>query len=160
MVAPKKWRRFEWLACAENVAGRRLTLPLGHYPVLHPGPACARIGPARDVAGGKNSRYVRLQIFIDQNAVIGRDPCFFSKRSVRADTDSNDHQVAIQNCPVVELHLSILDGRRYSPEIKFYAVRFMSFTNQICHFTPENFFERLRMFSHHCDLDLPLSQLF
>src|SRR5439155_22440966 len=101
MIAPEKWRRFKWLARAENVARRRLPLPLGHYPVLHPDSACARIGPAHHITRGKNSRHARLQKFVDQNAVLGRDPCFFSKRSVRAYADSNDHQVAIQNRSII-----------------------------------------------------------
>src|SRR5207245_3210794 len=60
MIAPKKRWNSERLARAENVARRSLPLPLSHHPVLYPDAACARIGPARDIAGGKNFRYVRL----------------------------------------------------------------------------------------------------
>src|SRR5206468_5426006 len=56
MIAPEKWRSDELLASAENIPRRGLPLSLGHYPMLHPNVACARIGPARNIAGGKNSR--------------------------------------------------------------------------------------------------------
>src|SRR5213083_287294 len=75
MIAPEKWRSDELLASAENIPRRGLPLSLGHYPMLHPNVACARIGPARNIAGGKNSRDVRLQQFIDQHAVVSGNPC-------------------------------------------------------------------------------------
>ena len=140
MIAPEKWRHGKTLTRAQNIACRCLALALGHYPVLDAYAARTRIGPAGDVAGGKNSRHVRFQKFVDQNAVVSRDPCFFSKRSVWAYADSNDHQVAIQDCSVIELHVSVLYKRRRSFEIKFHAVRLVSFANQVAEFAAENFF--------------------
>src|SRR5262249_26041258 len=138
MIAPEEWRIRKWLARAENVACGGLALALGQDPVLDAYPARARIRPARDVAGGKNSGNVSLHKFIDQNAVVGRDPCFFSKRSVWAYADPCNHQVTLQSRSVIELYISVLYDCRRSPEIKFYAVRLVSFANQVAEFASEN----------------------
>src|SRR5207247_7328126 len=95
MIAPEEWWSDELLACAENVARRSLPLPFCHDPVLHTNAACARIGPPRDIAGGKDSRGIRFQKFIYQYAVVGRDSCCFSKRGVWAYADSNYHLVSM-----------------------------------------------------------------
>src|SRR4029077_2892879 len=65
MIAPEKWRTDERLACAENVARRSLPLPFCHHPVLHTNATCARIGPPRDIAGGKDSWDICFQKFVD-----------------------------------------------------------------------------------------------
>ena len=65
MVAPKKWRRGEGLVRAENVARGRLTLALGHDPMLDANATHARVGPARDVTGSKNCGHVCFQKFIN-----------------------------------------------------------------------------------------------
>src|SRR5262249_58771097 len=93
MIAPEEWRRRERLTCAENVARGCLTLTLRHHPVLDTYAARARIWPARDIACCKNSRHIRLQIFVDQDSIVGRDPRFFSKGSVRAYADTNNHEI-------------------------------------------------------------------
>src|SRR5437667_3527599 len=131
MIAPEKWRSDESLSRAENVARRSLPLALGHDPVLDAYAARARIGPARDIAGCKDSGHICFQKFVDQYAVVGRDSCCFSKRYVWAHADPHNDQVAIQSCPVIELHISVLYKRWRPPEIKFYAVRVVSFTNQV-----------------------------
>ena len=97
--------------------------------MLHPDAACARIGPARDIAGSKNSGDVRLQKFVHQHAVVRCDPCFFSKRGVWAHANSYDHQVAFQNGFIIELHVSIFYHCGRSTEMKFHAVRLVSFAN-------------------------------
>src|SRR5262249_36027607 len=55
MIAPEEWRACERLPCAENIARRSLTFAVSHNPVFHADPACAGIGPASNVARGKNS---------------------------------------------------------------------------------------------------------
>src|SRR5438045_790695 len=117
MIAPKEGRRSEWLSRAENVACGSLALTLRHNPMLNAYVTRARIGPTRDVAGGKNPRNTRFQEFIDQHAIVGRDPCFFSKRSVRAHTDSYDNEVGVQNRPIIELHISFSNCGRHSSEM-------------------------------------------
>ena len=158
MIAPEKWRSDELLACAENVARRSLPLPFRHDPVLHTNAACARIGPPRDIAGGKDSRDIRFQKFVYQYAVVGRDSCCFSKRSVRTYADSNDDEIAIQYRSVIQLYLSVLYNCWRSPEMKLYSVLLVSFANQLTQFASENLFERQRPFPDHCDFKLALAQ--
>src|SRR5439155_18033278 len=158
MIAPEKRRRDKTLARAENVPRSSLALSLCYDPMFYPDATGARVWPAGDVAGRKNSRDICLQKFVNQNAVIDRDARLFGKRSIRANADSNDNQLAIQNCSVIELHIPTSDGHRCSPKMKFHAVCFVSFANQISQFTPENSFEWQRLFSDHSDLDFALSQ--
>ena len=87
VIAPEEWRDRERFACAENIARRSLTLALSHNPVFHANPAGARIGPARNVARGKNSGNVRFQKLVYQHAVVSRDACLLSEASVWADAD-------------------------------------------------------------------------
>src|SRR5437764_13647320 len=131
MIAPEKWRRNESFTCAENIARRSLPLPFCHDPVLYPNAACARIGPARDIAGGKDSRDVCFQKFIYQYAFVRRDLCFFSKRSIRTHAYSNDHQVTIKTRPIIKPPVSVVVDSRRSPQIKFYTVRFVTLRNSL-----------------------------
>ena len=89
MIAPEEWRDRERFACAENIARRSLTLALSHNPVFHADPACARIGPARNVAGGKDSGNVRFQKLVYQHTVVSCDARLLSKMCVWANADSN-----------------------------------------------------------------------
>src|SRR5205809_8984 len=130
MIAPEEWWSDELLACAENVARRSLPLPFCHDPVLHTNAACARIGPASNIAGSKNSRDVCFQKFVYQYAVVRCNSCCFSKRCVRTYANSNDDEIAIQYRSVIQLHLSILYDCRRSPEVKFYSVLLVGFVNQ------------------------------
>src|SRR4029077_9803529 len=91
MIAPEEWRDRERFAGAENIARSGLTLALSHNPVFHADPAGARIGPARNVARGKNSVDVRFQKRVDQHTAVSRDACLVSKTRVWANADSNNH---------------------------------------------------------------------
>src|SRR5437762_7637646 len=117
MITPKKRRHSESLTRAKNVARSSLTLALSHDPVLDAHTARARIGPTRDVAGGKNSGDVRFQKFVDHDAVVSDNARFFGQRYIWPNADSHDHQVAIQNRSVIELHVSIFDSCGRSPEM-------------------------------------------
>src|SRR5215813_9216449 len=91
VIAPEEWRDRERLACAEDVAGGGLTLTLRYNPVFDTDPAGARIGPARNVARGKNSGNVRFQKLVYQHTVGSRDARLLSKMCVWADADSDNH---------------------------------------------------------------------
>src|SRR5262245_62628642 len=71
VLAPEERNLGESLLLAENVARRRLTLPLGHDPMLDPQILAGMgIGPPRDVAGGKDSRRTGFKIFVHCDAAI------------------------------------------------------------------------------------------
>src|SRR5437762_14277468 len=97
MIAPEKWRSDESLSRAENVARRSLPLALGHDPVLDASTASARIAPARDIAGGKDSRHICLQKFVDHYEAVGSDTRSLSMQHIRTYTDSSHHHIAIQH---------------------------------------------------------------
>src|SRR5262245_7088170 len=91
MIAPEKWRDDERLARSEHVPGGSLTLALRDDPVLHANAARARIGPARNVARGKNSGNVRFQKLVYQHTVVSRDARLLSKMRVWANANSDNH---------------------------------------------------------------------
>src|SRR6266487_4614354 len=158
MITPKKRRHSESLTRAKNVARSSLALALSHDPVLDAHTTRVRIGPTRDVAGCKNSRDVRFQKFVDHDAVVSGNARFFGQRYIWPNADSHDHQVAIQNRSIIQLHMAIFDSRRRSPEMKFYAVRLMSFANEISQFAPKNLLQRQRFFSDDSDFKFALAQ--
>ena len=91
MIAPEEWRDRERLACADDVAGGSLTLALRYNPVFDTDPAGAWIGPARNIARGRNSGNVRFQKLVDQHTVVSCDPRLLSKLRVWVNTDSHNH---------------------------------------------------------------------
>ena len=95
MVAPEKWRIAERLSRAEHIPRCNLPLSLRDHPMLYPDPASARVRPARNIAGGKDSRNVGLQKFIDQHTIVDSNACFFSKMSVRPHANSNHDEITI-----------------------------------------------------------------
>src|SRR6266566_2680229 len=144
MIAPKKRRHGESLTRAKNVARSSLALALSHDPVLDAHTTRVRIGPTRDVAGCKNSRDVRFQKFVDHDAVVSGNARFFGQRYIWPNADSHDHQVAIQNCFVIELHVPVLYHCWRSAEMKFDAMCLVGFANQISQFASENLSQRQR----------------
>src|SRR5258707_11564354 len=71
VLAPEERNLGKSLPLAEDVARHRLTLPLGHDPMLDPQIlAGTGIGPPRDVAGGKDSRHAGFKVFIHRDAAI------------------------------------------------------------------------------------------
>src|ERR1043166_1760614 len=158
MVAPEKWRQVKRFPASQDVARRRLTLTLRHHPMFDTNSPRARIGPARDVAGGKNSRRVRFQIFVDQNSVISSNPRFFRERGVWPNPDSNCHEVAIQDRSAVEADASVLNGYGCSPQMKLHTMRLVSFLDQLAQFASENFFQWKRSFADHCNFKFALAQ--
>src|SRR5262249_19693994 len=143
MIAPEKWRYYERLLRSKNVPRGDLALPLRQDPVFHSDAPSPRIGPASDVACGKNSLHIRLQEFVHQHAVVSRDARLFGERCIRAYADPDDNQVALQNCSVIELDMLICDDHRRSTEMKYHAVCFVSFANELAQCAPENFRERV-----------------
>src|SRR6184192_1163579 len=77
------------LGARENVPRSSLAVSLRYDPMFDPDATGARLGPAGDVAGCKNSRDICLQKLVNQNAVIDRDARLFGKRSIRANADSD-----------------------------------------------------------------------
>jgi hypothetical protein len=61
VLAPKERDGIETLAVAEDISSRRLSQTFGEHPMLDTNTLTApRVGPARDVAGGKDARGVLI----------------------------------------------------------------------------------------------------
>ena len=54
--------------------------------------------------------------------------------------------------------MSLVNCCRHSTEMKFHAMRFVRFANQIAHFASQHFLQRCRSFSHDCDLQFAFAQ--
>src|ERR1700760_1561003 len=93
MVSPEKGRQDKRLARAENIARGHLSLPLCDNPMLHPDAARARIRPSRNIAGGEYSFSARLQVFVNQNAIVSGDAGAFRQLGVWSDADADDHEI-------------------------------------------------------------------
>src|SRR5262245_8392972 len=149
VITPEKWRQNEWLARSENVTRGGLTMALRHHPMFHPDASRARIGPTRDVASRKNPRHVRLQKFVNQYAIVDCNACLFGYGDVWAHPDSNDHQITLYFRPVIELHISILNCRWRSTEMKLHAICLVGVANQSAQVPSESLFQRHRTSSDH-----------
>src|SRR5579871_3605851 len=75
VLTPKERDGFEGLAPAEHIQRRDLALALRDHPVLDPDAlAAVRVRPARDVAGGENSRHARLEHGVHRDAAVDGEP--------------------------------------------------------------------------------------
>src|SRR5262245_66480110 len=71
VLAPEERNFGKSLLLAENVARCRLTLPLGHDPMLDSQILAGMgLGPSRDVAGGNDSRHAGFYVFVHRDPAI------------------------------------------------------------------------------------------
>jgi hypothetical protein len=116
-------------------------LALGHNPVLDPEIlAGMRIGPTRNVAGGKDFRYASLQVFVDDDAPIDLQLCALRQLEPRPYTDTDDDQIGLQRCPAFELDVNSIDCRRGLLKMKYDAVIFMELSYEIAELAAEHAF--------------------
>src|SRR4029079_1594795 len=112
VLAPEERHGVKRLAIAENVAGCRLPLALGHDPMLHANAALRiRIGPARDVAGGENAGRACLQVGIDKDAVVHGEARFGGELYVSRHTDASNDKVVNDTLAVLEGDAGLVDHR-------------------------------------------------
>ena len=79
-------------------------------PVLDAQPAAVeRVCDVGDVAGGEDAGNARLQVLVDEDAVVDREPGRLGELDARGDADADDDEVAVDRAPVVQL--DALDAR-------------------------------------------------
>src|SRR5438105_10152725 len=94
VTTPEEGHGLEPLAEAKHVAGSHLTLTLRDDPVLHANPlACLRVWPSSDVAGRKDARHTRFQIFGDGDAAVQRQARLLGKRGGRPDAHAHHDEI-------------------------------------------------------------------
>ena len=102
MIAPEERRNRERLARSENIARGSLTLTSLH-PVFHANSAGTRIGPARDVARGKNAGNVGFQELVYHTPLSVAMPAFsarfvFGRTPIPITTSSHSNFVPSSSC--------------------------------------------------------------
>src|SRR5215472_10538068 len=123
MLAPEERHVGKALPLAENVARCRLTLPLGHDPMLDPQILAGMgVGPARDVAGGKDSRHARFKVFIHRDAAIDLETGALSQLDSRPHPNADDDEVGRQCRAAFELDVSAIDRGCRLLEMEYDAV--------------------------------------
>src|SRR5205807_1832858 len=126
MHAPEKWDGVEALACAENVAGRCLSLALRDHPVLDADRrAAVGIRPARDVPRRENVRHARLESLVDHDALVLLYTKRVSELRARPNADARDDEVGGDPGAVVEYEMTRLDRLGHAAEVKHDAVLLM-----------------------------------
>src|SRR5262249_42577514 len=159
VLAPEERNLGESLLLAENVARRRLTLPLGHDPMLDPQILAGMgIGPARDVAGGKDSRRTGFKIFVHRDAAIDLETSALGQLDARPHPNAEDDEIGRQCRAAFELDVLAIDRRRRLLEMEDDAVLLVNRAYEIAEFTPEHALQRPALRRHDMNLDFARPQ--
>ncbi len=95
MGAPEEGNRAEALTGAEYVARRGLPLALRDDPVLDADPVAGeRVRVAGDVPRGVHVRGTRLEVFVHDDAAVGREARALGQRDVGPHADAGDDEIA------------------------------------------------------------------
>src|SRR5262245_44615220 len=159
VLAPEERNLGKSLPLAENVARCRLTLPLGHDPMLDPQILAGMgVGPARDVAGGKDSRHARFKVFIHRDAAIDLETGALSQLDSRPHPNADDDEVGRQCRAAFELDVSAIDRGCRLLEMEYDAVLLVNRAYEIAKFAPEHAFQRPALRCHDMNLDFARPQ--
>src|SRR6516162_6924398 len=157
VLAPEERNLGKSLSLAEDVARCRLTLPLGHDPMLDPQIlAGMRIGPARNVAGGKDSRRTGFKVFVHRDAAIDLETGALGQLDARPHPNADDDEVGRQRRAAFELDVLAIDRRRRLLEMEDDAVLLVNRAYEIAKFAPEHAFQRPALWRH--DMNLVLAR--
>src|SRR5262249_16608666 len=123
VLAPEERNLGKSLLLAENVASCRLTLPLGHDPMLDPQILAGMgIGPPRDVAGGKDCGHGGLKVFIHCDAAIDLETGALSQLDARPHANADDDDVGRQCRAAFKPDVLGIDRCRRLLEMEYHAV--------------------------------------
>src|SRR5262245_52320187 len=154
VLAPKERNLGKSLPLAENVARSRLTLPLGHDPMLDPQVlAGVGIGPPRDVAGGKDSRHTGFKVFIHRDAAVDLKAGTLGQLDSRPHPDADDDEVARQCRAAFELDVPAIDRGCRLLEMEYDTVLLVNRAYEIAKPAPEHAFQRPALRCHDMNLD-------
>src|SRR5215469_3397285 len=92
-----------------------------------------RVGPARNVPGSEDSGRARLQVFVDQYAVVDRQPRAFRERQPRTHADTNEHEAGFEPRAVVELDCVPVDCTDRAAQVKGDALRLVQRADEVAH---------------------------
>ena len=114
---------------------RGLALPFGNDPMLDSDrTAAVPIGPTGDVSDGIDSGDIRLQVFVDDNAVVDGDPGTRRKRHVRLHSNARDDEIGCETFAVRQNDRSLFDRRRRRSEMEDNAMLFVDGLDHVTEF--------------------------
>src|SRR5262249_9899468 len=159
VLAPKERNLGKSLSLAENVARRRLTLPLGHDPMLDPQSLAGMgIGPARDVAGGKDSRHAGFKVFIHCDAAIDLETGALGQLDSRPHPNADDDEIGRQCRAAFEPDVGGVDRACRLLEMECDAVLLVDRAYEIAKFASEHAFQGPTLRCDDMNLDLARPQ--
>src|SRR5215831_18465016 len=122
VLAPEERYGRELLPISEHVECCGLALPLCHDPMLD-AKSCARmwIGPAGNVARGKDSWRAGFEIVVNHNATVEREARVLGERNTRAHPDASNHEVGIERAAAAQGDPFVIEFRPRSPEWEDHA---------------------------------------
>src|SRR5581483_11832956 len=119
MLTPEKWHGVEAFSAAEHVARSGLALAFGDHPMLHANQLTRmRIGPAGDIACGEDTWRARLQVLVNQDAAIEREPRLLRQHQTRPHADTDHDHIGIDRCPIAERDASTIESVDRAAETK------------------------------------------
>ena len=131
LLGPEERDRIEALPPTEDVAGRRLSLALGHHPVFDADALAGEsIRPARDVAGREDATHAGLQVFVHGDASIDGEARLFGQRNRRPHADADDDQVGREPFSALQGDASTVDRHRRRAKMEDDPVFFMEVADE------------------------------
>src|SRR5215467_7820622 len=155
VLAPEERYGRELLPISEHVECCGLALPLCDDPMLDAN-SCARmwIGPAGNVARGKDSWRAGFKIIVNHNATVEREARTLGERNTRAHADASNHEVGIERAAAAQGDPFVIDVRRCFPEVEDHAMVFMQGTHEIAHLRAKDPLHGSPIRGHHMHLDI------
>src|SRR5262249_60764747 len=144
VLPPEEWTVGKPLPLSEHVARRGLALPFGHDPVLDPQTlAGAGVGPARDIARGKDAGRAGLEIFVHCHAAVDLQAGALGQLETWPYANADDHEVCRQGGAALELDAGTLDRGRRFLEMERDAVFLVNGADEFAEFVPQHALQRM-----------------
>src|SRR6516162_3615609 len=120
--------------------------------------ATMRIGPASNVAGGKNTRGIGFEIFVHCNATVDCQTGLFGKSEGGSHAHTKHNEIGVQGFPAAQFHNTATDLAHRLAEVEGNAVRLMDFPDKSSQFRTHGSFERLALWCRDMDTDTACTQ--
>ena len=117
-----------------------------------------RIGPARDVAGGKDAGHAGLETGIDGDAAVDRQSRLLGQREARAHADADHDQVGLERAAALQRGALAVDRGDGVAEMEDDAVLLVQRAHEVAELGAEDALHRPRLGRDHMHLDVAGAQ--
>src|SRR6185437_1136192 len=156
LFGPEEWDVIEALAPAEDIVRGCLALALGDDPMFDTNPLTGQsVGPARDVAGGEDAWNAALEVLIDDDTAIDREPGLFRQRECWPHADPDDDEVGLKAFSAFQHHALLVYRGRCRGEVECHAMILMELAQEIADLRPQHFFHQDRLGPNYVNFDVP-----